>query len=132
MIGLDTNILVRYVVQDDAPQSRLATKLLDDTFTSLAPGFVSCVALVETVWVLDRFYAFSGSEIAGVIERFLQSDGLQVESARSVFVAMTELKAGSAGFADALIGELARDAGCTHTLTLDKAAARLPSFVLLE
>jgi predicted nucleic-acid-binding protein len=132
MIGLDTNVLVRYVVHDDAAQSPLATQLLDENLTPSAPGFVSSVALVETVCVLDRFYAFSDSEIASVIERFLQSEGLHVESAQSVFVAMTALKDGSAGFADALNGELGLEAGCTHTLTFDKAAARLPSFQILR
>ena len=72
MIGLDTNILVRYLTQDDAVQSAKATEILERRLTPKNPGFVSVVVMVETVWVLDRAYGLAVQEIAATIERLLQ------------------------------------------------------------
>jgi predicted nucleic-acid-binding protein len=68
MIGLDTNVLVRYLTQDNPPQARLATELIERRLSEQDPGFISVVAMVETVWVLDRAYGLSAAAIAGVIE----------------------------------------------------------------
>ena len=128
MIGLDTNILVRYLAQDDPIQSPLATDAIDFRLTGGNPGFVSIVAMVETVWVLDRAYGIADDEIAAAIERVLQADTLVVENEQEVFTAMIALKEGSGSFADALIGALGVKAGCSCTLTFDKTALRLPGF----
>ncbi len=88
MIGLDTNILVRYLTQDDPIQSPKATKLIERRLTEEKPGFVSIVAMVETVWVLERACGLTPHEIVGAVERVLQTDVLVVENEQEVFAAM--------------------------------------------
>jgi predicted nucleic-acid-binding protein len=130
MIGLDTNVLVRYLAQDDPVQSAKATNLIERRLTEDSPGFVSVVAMVETAWVLERAYGLAGRDIAAAIERTLQVDVLVVERAQDVFTAMTALKEGRGSFADALIAALGSSAGCSHTLTFDRKALRLSGFAL--
>jgi predicted nucleic-acid-binding protein len=130
MIGLDTNILVRYLTQDDPLQSPRATEILERRLTRRNPGFVSVVAMVETVWVLDSAYGLAAHEIAAAVERILQVEVLVVENEQEVFTAMIALKQGQGAFADALIAELGTRAGCTRTLTFDHKALRLPGFQL--
>ena len=130
MIGLDTNILVRYLAQDDPVQSPLATDIIEFRLTEENPGFVSIVAMVETVWVLDRAYGLAGDEIATALERVLQADTLMVENEQEVFTATMALKEGLGSFADALIGALGARAGCARTLTFDRTTLRLPGFEL--
>ena len=86
--------------------------------------------MVETVWVLDRAYGLAHHRIAAAIEHILQVDTLVVENEQEVFTALVALKQGDATFADALIAALGARAGCSCTLTFDKAAARLPGFEL--
>jgi len=130
MIGLDTNILVRYLAQDDPVQSPKATEILERRLTEKDPGFVSVVAMVETVGVLDRAYGLSSQEISAAVERMLQTDVLIVENEQEVFTAMVALKSGEGSFADALIGALGARASCDRTLTFDHKALRLPGFEL--
>jgi predicted nucleic-acid-binding protein len=128
MIGLDTNVLVRYLAQDDPAQSRRATEIVERKLTADRPGFVSIVAMVETVWVLDRAYGLNILEIAAAIERLLQADLIVVENEQEVFAAMIALKEGQGSFADALIVALGARTGCAHTVTFDRKALRLPGF----
>ena len=130
MIGLDTNIIVRYLAQDDPAQSPVATDIMEFRLTPENPGFISIVAMVETVWVLDRAYGLTPQQIAAAVEHMLQADTLVIEYEQEVFAATVALKTGSGSFADALIGALGARAGCPRTLTFDKAALRLPGFEL--
>ena len=130
MIGLDTNILVRYLVQDDPIQSAKATEIMERRLTEDSPGFVSIVATVETVWVLERAYGLANREIAAAVERMLQTEVLVVENEQEVFTAMVALKQGRGSFADGLIAELGTRAGCVRTLTFDQKAVRLRGFAL--
>jgi predicted nucleic-acid-binding protein len=130
MIGLDTNILVRYLTQDDPIQSPKATEIIERRLTEENPGFVSIVAIIETVWVLDRAYRLAAHEIAAAVEHVLQADVLVVENEQEVFTAMVALKEGQGSFADAVISALGARAGCSHTLTFDRKALRLPGFAL--
>ena len=131
MIGLDTNILIRYLTQDDPVQSAKATEILERRLTLKRPGFVSVVAMVETVWVLDRAYELTAQEIATAVERMLQVEVLAIENEQEVFTAMVVLKQGHGSFSDTLIAALGMRAGCTRTLTFDQKAARLPGFELV-
>jgi predicted nucleic-acid-binding protein len=88
MIGLDTNILVRYLTQDDPLQSPKATEIIERRLTEETPGFVSIVAMVETVWVLDRSYRLPAHKIAAAVERMLQTDVLVIENEQEVFTAI--------------------------------------------
>jgi predicted nucleic-acid-binding protein len=130
MIGLDTNVLVRYLTQDDPIQSRKATEIIERRLTEENPGFVSIVAMVETVWVLDRAYRLAAHEIAAAVEGMLQADVLVVQNEQQVFTAVIALKEGQGSFADAIIAALGAKAGCSCTLTFDHKALRLPGFEL--
>jgi predicted nucleic-acid-binding protein len=130
MIGLDTNILVRYLTQDDPVQSPKATELIERRLTEQDPGFIGVVAMAEAVWVLERAYGLANADIAAAIERILQADALVVESEQEVFTAMIALREGHGAFADALIGALGVRAGCSRTLTFDRKALRLSGFEL--
>ena len=131
MIGFDTNLLVRHLAQDDPVQSPKATDVIESKLTPHNPGFVSIVAMVEIVWVLDRAYGLSAPQMATAIERMLQAETLVVECEQEVFTAAMALKEERGSFADALIAALGARAGCSHTLTFDRKAARLPGFRLL-
>jgi predicted nucleic-acid-binding protein len=128
MIGFDTNVIVRYLTQDDPVQSPKATELIERGLTEEEPGFVSVVAIAETAWVLERVYGRTAEEIAAVIERMLEVEVLVVESEQEVFTAMIAVKEGRGSFADALIGALGARAGCSHTVTFDQKALRLTAF----
>jgi predicted nucleic-acid-binding protein len=128
MIGLDTNVLVRYVTQDDPIQSAKATAWIEERLTPENPGFISIVAIAETVWVLERTYGVADQDLAATIERLLQAGALVVENEQQVFAAMMTLKKNQGSFGDALIAALGVKAGCAGTLTFDRRAARLPGF----
>jgi predicted nucleic-acid-binding protein len=128
MIGLDTNVVVRYLAQDDPVQSAKATQIFERRLTEQEPGFVSLVTMVETVWVLDTVYGLAAREIAQAVERMLQADTLVIQNEQEVFTAVVALKSGRGSFADALVGALGAWAGCGSTLTFDRNAARLEGF----
>ena len=130
MIGLDTNILVRYLTQDDPIQSVKARDVIERRLTDENPGFVSIVAMVETVWVLERAYELTTLEIVRAVERILQTDVLVVENEQEVFTALIALKKGQGSFADAVIAALGARRGRSRTLTFERKALRLPGFEL--
>ena len=128
MIGLDTNVLVRFITQDNPIQSRQARELIERRLTVENPGYISILAMAETAWVLERAYSLSIAQLAATIERILQIDVLVVECEQEVFAAMTALEAGEGAFADSLIASLGGKAGCSSTVTFDKKALRLPGY----
>ena len=130
MIGLDSNILVRYLTQDDPIQSPKATEIIERRITEENPGFISIVAMVEIVWVLERAYGLATQEIVRAIERVLQTGVLVVENEQEVFAAMIAAKEGRGSFADAVIAALGARMGCSCTLTFNRKALRLPGFQL--
>jgi len=132
MNGLDTNILIRYLTQDDPDQSPKATRIIERRFTRERPGFISLVTIAEAVWVLGSVYALADREIAYTVERMLQADTLLVQNEQQVYTAMVALRRGWGAFGDALIGALGAWAGCDSTLTFDKKALRLAGFELLD
>ena len=130
MIALDTNILVRYIIDDDdAAQARAARALMDE-LTLDSPGFVCREVLVELVWVLDRAYGFSRDRIASVVEGLCLSAQLRVEALDDVIRAARDFGRGGAEFADRMIAAAARRAGATALYTFDRQAARLEDAVL--
>lgn len=131
MIGLDTNVFVRYVMQDDARQSPRASRLID-ALTADEPGFVPLVALVELVWVLGSGYRLSREQLAAVLERLLRSKELVIDRADLVMQALVRFRTGGADFADALIERIASAAGCTVTMTFDQGAAKAAGMTLVR
>jgi predicted nucleic-acid-binding protein len=122
VIGLDTNVLVRYIAQDEPRQAAIATRLIE-RFTPEAPGFISTVTLVETVWVLSGAYKTPKPEIAAVIEGLLRARELVVESAETHYLALNAFQGAGVDYADAVIAQAGRQAGCSHTVSFDKRAA---------
>jgi len=123
MIGLDTNVLVRYVAQDDPVQSPKATTLVE-SLTVASPGYISLVSMVELVWVLTSCYGSSRGEICEVLETLLRTKEIIMENADTVWKAVRVFKEGRADFADCLIERSANEAGCSHTATFDRNAAK--------
>ncbi len=123
MIGLDTNVLVRYIAQDDQKQSPLATNLID-ALTSEAPGFITLVSLVELVWVMQGCYDATKEEVVNILRKVLQTKVLVVENAETVIKALNMFSQSKADFADCLIERSAVAAGCEYTATFDRDAAK--------
>lgn len=132
MIGLDTNVLVRYIVRDDAAQSALADDCIEHRCSREQPGYVSHLVLAELVWVLERGYGYPRQMLGEVIGTLLTSEELRIEDAPRVRLALSAFATGTAGFADCLIGILHQQAECETTLTFDKKAARLATHRLLK
>lgn len=132
MIGLDSNVVVRYLAQDDGRQARLATQLIENELSDRQPGYLSLPALAEVIWVMVRCYDADRATVARVVERLLTVPQIRVQSAREVWEALRMYVAGKTDFSDALIGALGLRAGCTGTATFDVAAGREPGFVLVK
>lgn len=123
MIGLDTNVLVRYLAQDDSQQSPQATHLIE-SLTPEEPGYVGIVAVVEVVWVLTGCYAASRETISEVLATLLQAKGIVVAHADVVWQALRIFRQGKADFADCLIKCFADEAACARVMTFDRDAAK--------
>ena len=131
MQGIDTNILVRYIVQDDPQQSALAGDLIEKRFTAENPAYINRIVLCELVWVLSAAYNFERSQIARALRQVLLTDSFRVEDHSVAWEALADYAAGSADYADVLIARGNREAGVETTLTFDKAAATGPHFTLV-
>lgn len=130
MIGLDTNVVVRYLVQDDPEQSAVASGLIEE-LTETEPGYLSLVTVVEIYWVLRRAYRVTADRCAELLEGLLDARELRVDEGPIVRRAVVASRNGL-DFADALIAELGRSAGCVHTVTFDRRAARDGGMQLLD
>lgn len=124
MKGLDTNVLIRHLTQDDAAQARLASHFIGAECTREKPCFINRVVLCEIVWVLESAYEYSRKDISEALDRVLRTHQFSVEGMPAAWGALRRYRSGAADFADCLIGEANREAGCTETVTLDKKAAR--------
>ncbi|MBM4123022.1 MAG: type II toxin-antitoxin system VapC family toxin [Nitrospira sp.] len=131
MIGLDTNVLVRYLVQDDPGQSRRASQLISRECTREAPGFINRIVLCELVWVLETAYGYSKEAIAGVLEKVLRTSQFQIEDVQAAWTAFRLYRKGRADFADCLLGTVNHHQGCDRTVTFDQQAGKLEGFDLL-
>jgi predicted nucleic-acid-binding protein len=130
VIALDTNVLVRFLVQDDPEQARLATEAIGQ-LTEADPGFVGREVVVELVWVLERAYRYGRDEIADVLDGLVSATELVVEAAEDVGAASDLYRSAGFGFADLMIAAAARRAGASELITFDRKAARLPQVRLL-
>ena len=131
MIGLDTNVLVRHLVQDDPGQSRKATQLITKQCTRDDPGFINRVVLCELVWVLESAYGYSKDTIVAVLDKLLRTSQLKIEDVQAAWTAFRMYQKGKADFADCLLGTTNRIGGCERTVTFDQSASKLQGFQLL-
>jgi predicted nucleic-acid-binding protein len=131
MIGLDTNVLVRYLTHDEPKQAAAAMKVMN-SLSFESPGFLSLIVIAELVWVLAISYRYQKKEIEEVIENLLRSKELVIERADIVSQASRAFRTGRADFADFLIERCANAAECQFTVTFDQKAAQVTGMQLLH
>ena len=124
MIGIDTNVLVRYIAQDDAVQSRRATSFIEKECNEAAPGFVGLVVLVEVVWVSESCYGATREQVADIVRRILSIKQLAVQEAETAWKALRLFESSKADFADCLVANSAAAAGCKSVVTFDRQASK--------
>lgn len=124
MIGLDTNVLVRYFTQDDPVQSRRAARFIETHCTEETPGFVPLVVLCELIWVLDSGYGYAKKDIARLLRGMLSAPALLLENPDRTNRAVSLYEKGNTGFADCLIAYSCEDASAVPVYTFDKAAVK--------
>jgi predicted nucleic-acid-binding protein len=131
VIGLDTNILARFLLQDDRLQSPKADAVMG-SLTAEEPGWIGVATLLELVWVLGSGNRFDRMAIASVLDQMLSREEIAIEQPDCVQHAMLLFRKGRADFADCLIAASAKAAGCSRTVTFDRVAARDAGMRLLE
>lgn len=131
MIGLDSNILVRYFTRDDERQWKRVDAYLKKRCSAKRPGWISCIVLCEVVWVLSRGYGYAKSDILKLLEQLSLTSEIRIEAHDCVRAAVQDCKSGKADFSDYLIGRLNKERGCETTITLDRKAASHAYFSLL-
>lgn len=131
MIGLDTNLLVRYLTKDDAAQYAKVERLIDDAVGRDERLLINCSVLCEVTWVLDAAYDYPRTAIADTLERILETAQFEIEHANDVRQALHDYRSTKADFSDALIGRVNRTLGAKHTATFDRDLKRLDTFALV-
>ncbi len=131
MKGLDTNVLVRYLVQDDRAQGDRAARYIRESCTRDAPCYIAAIVLAELVWVLESAYGYEKPLIVEVLDRILAVSQFRIQDKDSVLAALGDFRTSRADYADCLLARVNRRAGCDHTVTFDRATRDLDGFRLL-
>ena len=131
MIGLDTNVLVRYLVQDDAAQAKLASAAIESAAGRSERLRLAAVTLCELVWVLESAYDQTRADVARALEQIVRTADFDLEHADHVRTAIERYRSTGADFSDALIGLVNEAAGCEYTLTFDRSLKRIPHFKVI-
>lgn len=131
MKGLDTNVLVRYLVQDDLEQWRLADDYIKRAKVENETCFINNIVLCELVWVLKTSYKLSRDEIIGILETILRTDAFDFEDREAAKKSIQQMKLGKADFSDYLINQINQQAGCAETVTFDAKLQKLAGIRLL-
>jgi len=129
--GLDTNVLARFIFQDDPLQSPMASQVIG-SLTVSDPGWLAVATILELVWVMTRKTGIDRRGIIRILNQLLTQEEIVVEQASIVENAFQLYRSGNADFADCLIASSARAAGCSRTVTFDRIAARDAGMQLLE
>lgn len=125
MIGLDTNVFVRYLVQDDVVQSNLANRLIEEAVAAEKILWICQITLCETIWVLKKCYKLSNNEISHILQEILLIPQIKIENESVIASAIKDFEMNNnVGFSDCLIGRQNAHNGCEITYTFDKAAAK--------
>ena len=131
MIGLDTNVLVRYLTQDDPIQSAQANAFIERQLSPADPGIIGHIVLCEVGWVLTRAYGYTREQVAATLGALLTCREFQVESPDLGILALQDYRHGTADFSDYLLGRTHQRLGARYTVTLDRKAAQAAQFTLL-
>jgi predicted nucleic-acid-binding protein len=132
MKGLDTNVLVRYLVKDDKKQAERAISYIRKATAEGESCFINIIVLCEMVWVLESAYHYKKKDIVSVLEKILVIRNLEIESKDQVRQAIHDYQQGSGDIADYLIGRMNQTQGCEQTATFDRDLKNSPAFILLE
>ena len=132
MIGIDTNVLVRYLAQDDTGQAKIATGFVEDNCTKDNQGFINHITLCEICWVLKRLYKTPREQLVEIIEQMLRTAQLLVQEPQIIWMALEEFKTSSADFPDCLIAQINLVNDCSSTVTFDVKASKAAGFYLLS
>ena len=132
MIALDTNVLVRYLTQDDPVQAPVATRLIESRCSADSPGWVSSTVLCELVWVLGGAYRYEREAIVSILEHMLRSADLQIEHEDIAWAALHAFRSGPADFADYVVLFGGRAAGAKPLFTFDELLAQHPGARLVD
>ena len=131
MIAIDTNVLVRYLTQDDPTQAETATQVIEEATERGELLYITSIVLCEVVWVLESAYGHSKQEIRAVLERILRTAQLQFDCKDQLWQAWQDYREGRGDFSDYLIAHLGARDGCQETVTFDKALGNHAAFRLL-
>lgn len=130
MIGIDTNILVRYLTQDDTAQAQIVEQIFNKYASSSNSIFINNIVICELIWVLERGYKYNREDISSVIKQILLTEEFAFENNELLWIALSCYSINKLDFSDALIGEINKKHGCTKTFTFDQVAIKAPSFIL--
>ena len=131
MIGLDTNVLVRYIMQDDPKQSPKATKIVE-SLDGVGSAYVTLVSMVELVWVLAASFELTRAQVSQALDGIIRTRQFKIENADQVIRALRVFKLGKSDFADCLIERSANSAGCVKTITFDVNASKHAGMTLID
>ncbi|HYN21865.1 MAG TPA: type II toxin-antitoxin system VapC family toxin [Thermoanaerobaculia bacterium] len=131
MRGLDTNLLVRYLVADDPKQTQIVADLIASAEERNDRLFVGTIALCELVWTLRSVYRVGRQGITSAVEALLGSGVFAIQDRDLVRRALEHYRGGKADFSDYLLGEQDRKAGCIETLTFDRELKATAGFRVL-
>ena len=131
MKGIDTNVLVRYLVQDDPTQARKATHFIERKCTLENPCLIGPIVLAELVWVLESNYQQSREDISSIIEQLLEVDEVEIMDSGIVWKSLRDYRGSNVDFSDHLLARTNEARGCAATVTFDKKAGKQPAFELL-
>jgi predicted nucleic-acid-binding protein len=131
MLGIDTNVVIRLVISDDAEQTRRARKLVDQSLSRDEPVLVSLMVLLESEWVLRSRYGFNSESLLSIFRALLEARELSFEDEPALEEALFRWKDNACGFSDCLITAHNRQMECRATATFDREAGRLPGTVSL-
>lgn len=132
MIGIDANVLIRYITQDDLKQSQVANHFIEKQISSENPGVISKIVLCELAWMLSKPYRYNREQITTVLRQILMTREFTVEETDTALQALEEYQHGKAGFADYLIAQTHVKIGAKYTATFDITAAKGNYFKLLQ
>lgn len=122
MIGLDTNVVIRYLTQDDPKQSAIANHIIEQELSEKNQGYITLISLIEITWVLESCYEQTKEDLINMLDLLLTIKQISIEKTDLVYLALKRFRTGTADFSDALITLVCEDAGCKRVVSFDKKA----------
>ncbi|WP_342270297.1 PIN domain-containing protein [Rickettsia endosymbiont of Orchestes rusci] len=131
MIGIDTNVLVRYLTQDDEKQAtivNIVNKVISQYENQAQSIFINNIVICELIWVLERGYKYSKKEITDAVRAILSTTEFVFEQPETLWLSLNDYEKYNADFSDILLGKINKVYGCISTITFDNKAVTLKEF----